>query len=507
MTTIWTESKGDWEILEPSGFPNEAVLHELIARAPQVLPLSGNPQLVVLGTEVPLGSGYADIVAVEMSGRPVVIEVKLSKNPESRRAVIAQILAYASSLYRTSLDDFSAALASSLAKTGRTSVVDLVQSADQDGTVDPVAFADALQANMASGDIRLVLVLDSAPPELIGVVGYLGAIAPNLTLDLVTVTAFTVGEQSVIVPQRIEPGKIEQPSAAVKSSTSSAGSGTSYSPGSAEFAVGIEAAPVEHQEDLRRYLAWAEDLSEAGLATLRTGHGQGRWTLVPVVKGGDAGLVTIWNDHSPAISPWRSALAKWAPASLNSLESREPALVIGQGNTLKAVEDDVLALFGGAYEEAATSGMTLPELSTQTPAILIKLSKWVPQQAHPGSEPDESADLTGRPGYGYRPNMTPDELYESVRAWWVLDPKRAEGFRYAVAVHQGVTRGVWEIKTGSWKQAILRPGESLRWSFEGGEAPTEIVEEFVGATGKRVPRFREDGRNVFGQANPIGYWP
>ncbi len=81
MTTIWTERKGDWEILEPSGFPSEAVLHELIARSPQVLPLSGSPQLVVLGTEVPLGSGYADIVAVEMSGRPVVIEVEAGEEP------------------------------------------------------------------------------------------------------------------------------------------------------------------------------------------------------------------------------------------------------------------------------------------------------------------------------------------------------------------------------------------------------------------------------------------
>jgi hypothetical protein len=103
--------------------------------------------------------------------------------------------------------------------------------------------------------------------------------------------------------------------------------------------------------------------------------------------------------------------------------------------------------------------------------------------------------------------MTPEELYESVRAWWVLDPKRAEGLPYAVAVHRGVTLGVWAIVPGSWRSSTPKPGESVRWSFEGRAAPPEVVEEFVGPTGKRVPRFREDGRNVFGQANPIGYWP
>src|SRR5439155_24432215 len=109
------------------------------------------------------------------------------------------------------------------------------------------------------------------------------------------------------------------------------------------------------------------------------------------------------------------------------------SLQIAQGNALKNVSNDVLALFRAAYEEAATSGKTLPELSTDIPALLIKLGSWV-------AAPDPD---TGRPGYGYRPDMTPEELYETTRAWWVLDPQRAEAFRYAVAVYQGVTLGVW----------------------------------------------------------------
>jgi hypothetical protein len=325
----------------------------------------------------------------------------------------------------------------------------------------------------------------------------LGAIAPNLTLDLVTVTAFKVGEQAVIVPQRIEPAKVEAPSGPAKGAPARSGTGTTYSAGSAEFEAGIEASPAEHRGELRRYLEWAEGLASVGWATLRTGRGQDRWTLVPVVKGGDAGLVTIWNDHGPAISPWRTAFAKWAPGTLIALESHQPPLQIAQGNSLKDVPDDVLALFRAAYEEAATSGKTLPELSTEIPAILIKL----------GGERVEPDPSSGRPGYGYRPGMTPQELYETVRGAWVLDPQRAEGFRYAVAVHDGVTLGVWEITPGSWKATTPEAGGSTRWSFDGTPAPAEVIDAFVGQHGKRVPRFRSNGSNVFGSGNPIAYWP
>jgi RecB family endonuclease NucS len=60
-----------------------------------MLPLAGSPRLAVLGREVRLGTGSADLLAVESTGRLVIIEVKLAENAESRRAVVAQVLSYA----------------------------------------------------------------------------------------------------------------------------------------------------------------------------------------------------------------------------------------------------------------------------------------------------------------------------------------------------------------------------------------------------------------------------
>ena len=99
MTAIWQNDETGWHLLVPTGFPNEATLHTLVEQAPHLLPLAGNPSLVVLGREVQLGIGYADLIAIEPSGHIAVIEIKLARNAEARRAVIAQVLAYAAYLW------------------------------------------------------------------------------------------------------------------------------------------------------------------------------------------------------------------------------------------------------------------------------------------------------------------------------------------------------------------------------------------------------------------------
>ena len=93
---IWgSEGGGRWRPLPPTAYLDEAELHDRVQQAPNMLPLAGSPRLTVLGREVRLGAGSADLLAVESSGRLVIIEVKLAGNAESRRAVVAQVLSYA----------------------------------------------------------------------------------------------------------------------------------------------------------------------------------------------------------------------------------------------------------------------------------------------------------------------------------------------------------------------------------------------------------------------------
>lgn len=53
MTAIWQNDGTSWHLLVPTGFPNEATLHDLVEQAPHLLPLAGSPRLIVIGREVP----------------------------------------------------------------------------------------------------------------------------------------------------------------------------------------------------------------------------------------------------------------------------------------------------------------------------------------------------------------------------------------------------------------------------------------------------------------------
>ena len=91
MTGVWMDAGDGWKLGKPRAFDDEATLQHLIKEYPQLLPLAGSPRLLVLGSEVRLGRGYTDVLAVEASGRPTIIEVKLASNPEARRAIVAQV--------------------------------------------------------------------------------------------------------------------------------------------------------------------------------------------------------------------------------------------------------------------------------------------------------------------------------------------------------------------------------------------------------------------------------
>src|SRR6202050_2228114 len=138
MTAVWGSGPdGQWHTLAPATYQAEAQLHDLVERTPQMLPLAGSPRLTVLSREARLGTGYADLLAVESTGRLVIIEVKLAGNAESRRAVVAQVLSYAGYLQgldRGQLE--SQVLASHL---GGGSVLAAAQADDQQHSLDPAA--------------------------------------------------------------------------------------------------------------------------------------------------------------------------------------------------------------------------------------------------------------------------------------------------------------------------------------------------------------------------------
>lgn len=82
MAGIWINSGAEWELGSPQVFQEEKTLHHLIQENPQLLPLAGSPHLMVLGSQIRLGSGLADILAVESSGRPTIHDYRGEARPQ-----------------------------------------------------------------------------------------------------------------------------------------------------------------------------------------------------------------------------------------------------------------------------------------------------------------------------------------------------------------------------------------------------------------------------------------
>jgi hypothetical protein len=350
MTAIWRNDGTRWQILSPVGFPDEAALHGLVEEAPQLLPLSGSPQLVVLGREVRLGSGFADLVAVEPSGRLAIVEVKLARNAEARRAVVAQILTYAAYLRGTDADALERdVLGAHIRARRHNTILDVVKDADQQGSVDAGEFVAGLSESLQAGRFRLVLVLDEAPAELVRLIGYLESVAPELVIDLITVVAYEVGSDRLLVPQRVDPEREPVPEAPAISATTRKGE---VFPGADEFRAVIQEEPEYRRSSLMRMYEWAVALETDGLARLTTFRGAGgKKTLLPRVPGDDAGLATIWADSG--MSLWRSVFERRAPNSIAAVEALITPDTLKKGTWVTDPSEELLAVLRAAYEEAS----------------------------------------------------------------------------------------------------------------------------------------------------------
>lgn len=363
MPAIWNHHGNGWSLMAPSGFPDEAALHELVAKAPQVLPLAGAPALIILGREVLLGGNYADLIAVESTGRLTIIEIKLQKNAEARRAVIAQVLTYAAALHGVSIETLEKdVLASQLKAAGVDAISGAAKNQDQSGSFDHDAFTATLQQCLNEGGFRLVIVLDDAPAELVRIAGFLESVTDKLLIDLVTVSAYDVGGSRMIVPQRVDPGLSTSNSIGGKLSSQAVNSGRLVD-GASDFESSFQDAPLAQRAIFEKLTNWAKNLENNGLVRLSTYHGSsGRLTLLPRLLADNVGLVTIWSDKGPYLQFWRSVIERRAPEFLPALEQLALPAKIGQGTVTKVITDSLLEKLSDAYRTASKGRLTVGDL-------------------------------------------------------------------------------------------------------------------------------------------------
>jgi len=177
-------------------FEDEAELQGCLERSPFLLVSESEPPVATVGREVSLPSaGILDLLVVDKEGLPVAVEVKLARNTESRREVVAQAFDYVADLSELTFDELDDLVDGALAG----ALQELV------GPEQIVAVRKQCATNLRAGRIRLVIAVDSAPDDLIRIVRYVTDHS-DIDVRLVSVSKSKFQKGTILVPRVLVAG-------------------------------------------------------------------------------------------------------------------------------------------------------------------------------------------------------------------------------------------------------------------------------------------------------------
>ena len=145
---------------------SEDTLQDLLYRHPHSLPIAEidgsfcDPIRVCRELRTSQG-GRIDVLYVTRSGKPVIVEAKLWRNPDARRTVVGQILDYAKDLSSWSYESLNAAVRAARRGEDGATPKGLVELVGIDaGSEEEAQFIDAVSRNLQRGDMLLLIVGD-----------------------------------------------------------------------------------------------------------------------------------------------------------------------------------------------------------------------------------------------------------------------------------------------------------------------------------------------------------
>ncbi|EUC11587.1 UNVERIFIED_ORG: hypothetical protein BDU10_6807 [Burkholderia sp. CF145] len=151
---------------------NERWLQERIFELPSLLPMTEmfghGESFVPLCRELPLRYGsssvFLDILGVSATGRLVLVECKLWRNPEARREVIAQLFEYASLLSEWTYSDLEARLKKARGLSGENPIFAAVKAVHPER--DEGGFVDSVNRSLERSDFLLAIAGDGIRSDL-----------------------------------------------------------------------------------------------------------------------------------------------------------------------------------------------------------------------------------------------------------------------------------------------------------------------------------------------------
>jgi hypothetical protein len=188
---------GDWQPPKVDSYENEAELQQLVSGSPQLV---GATVPVIALRELPLrDAGTLDVLLVDIDGGLTLVEAKLNRNPEIRRAVVGQLLGYAGGLWGMAYDDLDAVVQS---RHGA-SLGELARLAAGDADVEVDEFRERVADNLRRGAFRLVFAVDEISEDLKRAVEYLNVHAiDDLEVVVLELGYSKVDDLEILVPTR-----------------------------------------------------------------------------------------------------------------------------------------------------------------------------------------------------------------------------------------------------------------------------------------------------------------
>ena len=150
----------------------------------------GGAAIEFVARQVKLEAGEIDLLFVDGNGLPIVVEVKLARNSEARREVVAQAIDYISSLTELTVDELDEKVGGKL----EDAIQDL--SEGDDSKFDLIW--KSVGTDLRGGQARLIVAMDSATAGLQRIFGFL---ARALDVQLISIARYSSsGSGEIFVP-------------------------------------------------------------------------------------------------------------------------------------------------------------------------------------------------------------------------------------------------------------------------------------------------------------------
>ena len=165
--------------IEQKEYKDEDELQELIYKHPELIS-EENTELTSIMREVSTRAGRIDVLDIAENGIITIVEVKLARNPQSRREVLAQIFDYISELSNYSYYELNDVTNGTLEK--------VISSFDNYAELPRL-----IEDNLKNGIVRLIIAVDESNDDLKRLAEFV-ARHTDFRIDLVEIKKYLNGD-------------------------------------------------------------------------------------------------------------------------------------------------------------------------------------------------------------------------------------------------------------------------------------------------------------------------